>query len=286
MRTRSTCVALSFAAICGMSMTTTGCSPDSQLPVAATTGDARAVSEGGATLSEQAAWMGKYHNDALDFALKRIKASRKTSKLDRCKVGIAALKEFQKAYAKTASSAVFQDLSLSDGACEAAAQQSEFSPAKSFNIGNAGPRADISLSASNYMNQIVSEVDYASSALSLSFAVNRIVNRASYTVDPLEASAVAGTGSITVNSATYWEANEGAWSQPNQLQYSQMTDGMENIPVAPANISARAKAIIKADATAAVTTLLANWFLGEGALATACIRAAAASLAAGIFFSI
>ena len=283
MRTRSTCVALSLAAICSMSIMTAGCSPDSPSPVDVTAGSARAVGDAGSSLSEQTAWMGKYHNDALEFALKRIKASRKTSKFDRCQVGVAALKEFQKAYAKTARSAVFQDLSLSDGACEAAAGKSQFAPGKSLSIGDAVPLSDISLSATNYMNQIVTQVDYASSALSLSFAVNRIVNQASNSVDPLEAVAVAGAGSITTSSASYWEANESAWSQPNQLQYSQVTTGIEPLPAQPVNISARTKTIIKADAAAGVATLLSQWFLGEAALATACIRAAAASLAAGIF---
>jgi hypothetical protein len=133
------------------------------------------------------------------------------------------------------------------------------------------------------MNDIVTQVDYATSALALSFVVNRIVNQASSSVDPLEATAVAGAGSITTSSASYWEANEGSWREQNQIRYDQVSTGIEALPVAPANMSGRTKAIIRADALAGVSTLLSQWFMGEAALAAACIRAAAASLAAGIF---
>lgn len=284
MRTRSTCVALSMAAICTLSLATVGCSLDSPLPVDAASDAVRVVGDSPPALVEQAAWMGKYHNDALDFALKRIKASRKASKLDRCKVGVTALKDFQKAYAKTRRSPVFLDLTLSDGECEkAAAAHSANGPRNSMNFGIPSPRADISLTATNYMNQIVSQIDYASSALALSFIINGIVNQASNSVDALEASAVAGAGSITTSSASYWEANEGAWRELDKIRYDQVYDGIETIPVVPANMSGRTKAIIRADALAGVGTLLSQWFMGEAALATACIRAAAASLAAGIF---
>ena len=283
MRTRSTCVALSLAAICSLSLGTVGCSPDSSLPVDAASDAARVVGESQSALVQQTAWMGKYHNDALDFALKRIKANPRSSRFERCKVGVAALKDFQKAYAK-GRSPVFLDLTLSDGDCEkAAASQSGNAPAKSVNLDIAGPRADISLTATNYMNDIVAQVDYATSALALSFVVNRIVNQASSSVDPLEATAVAGAGSITTSSASYWEANEGSWREQNQIRYDQVSTGIEALPVAPANMSGRTKAIIRADALAGVSTLLSQWFMGEAALAAACIRAAAASLAAGIF---
>jgi hypothetical protein len=284
MRTRSTCLALSLAAICTLSLATAGCSPDAALPLDAASDALRAVGDSPSALVEQTAWMGKYHNDALDFALKRIKASPKASKFERCKVGVAALKEFQKAYAKTRRSAVFLDLTLSDGECEkAAARQSDNAPTNSVNIGIPGPRADMSIAATSFMDQIVTQVDYTTSALALSFAVNRIVNQASYTVDPLEATAVAGAGSITTSSASYWEANEGAWREQDKIIYDQLSNGIEPIPVVPANMSGRTKAIIRADALAGVSTLLSQWFMGEAALAAACIRAAAASLAAGIF---
>jgi hypothetical protein len=283
MRTRSTCVALSLAAICTMSFTITGCSSDSPLPLEATSGSVDVAGQSPSSLSEQTAWMGKYHNDALEFALKRIKASRTRSKRDRCRVGVAALKDFQKAYAKNGRSPVFLDVSLSDGACEAAEASLSGHVASRSLMASIGTGTEISPLAGDYMNQIVSQVDYASSALTLSFAVNRIVNQASSTIAALEATAVAGAGSITTSSATYWESNESAWQDPNQIQYNQLSDGIEGFTNKPVNISARTKAIIKADAVAGVSTLLSQWFMGEAALAAACIRAAAASLAAGVF---
>ncbi|HEX6576404.1 MAG TPA: hypothetical protein VF042_15660 [Gemmatimonadaceae bacterium] len=282
MRTRFNCVALMLA-IGAVSVTAVGCSPDSTSPISASS--ARAVGEPSSSAAEQTAWMGKYHNDALDFALKKIKASKRTAKLDRCRVGIAALKDFQKEYGKRTGSPFFSDLTLSDGACERAAAQISGSVSQSVMLNNPLLRYDISYAAENYMNQIVSQVDYATSALTLSFAVNRIVRQASSTVDAVEATAVAGSGSITTSSASYWESNESSWAEPNQVQYDRMSSGIERIDVAPANLSGRTKAIIRADAVAGVSTLLSQWFMGEAALASAAIRAAAASLAAGIFYT-
>ena len=283
MRTQFSCVALSLAAICIMPFTIAGCSADPTLPVEAASGSVNVTGQSTPSLSEQTAWMGKYHNDALEFALKRIKASRKRTRGERCRVGVAALKDFQKAYARNGRSPVFLDVSLSDGACEAAEAAEAGQGTSRSLIANIGTGTDISPLANNFMNQIVSQVDYASTALALSFAVNRIVNQASSSVVPLEATAVAGAGSITTSSASYWETNESSWKEQNQIQYNQVSNGIEGLDSKPVYMSARTKAIIRADAIAGVSTLLSQWFMGEAALAAACIRAAAASLAAGVF---
>ena len=282
MRTRSKLAVLTLAMISGISVTVVSCSPESTTPIASVDREPVSV-RSESTLQDQYAWMGKYHNDALAYGLTKIKESRRVSKLDRCKVGLAALKDFQRAYRKSGKgSAVFDDLTITDGMCEAAAGVGAVSAAlRPAAPGTLTPRHDISFSANNYMNQIVKQGDVATSVLSLSFAVAKIANQASATLDPLEAGAVAGTGSISVSSAEYWTANEAAWSDPGQLQYSRV--GIEQIPRSPANISDRAKRILRADVMAAIGVLVYDWWMGEAALGKAAIKAAAASLIAGIF---
>jgi hypothetical protein len=124
----------------------------------------------------------------------------------------------------------------------------------------------------------------------LSFAVARIQNQASLSLDGLEAGAVAGTGSITVSSADYWTTNESSWSGTQPLQYSRSGEagagnasGMTAIPGKVYKISATTKRIIRADAMAALGVLIYDWWMGEAALGKAAVKAAAASLIAGLF---
>lgn len=223
------------------------------------------------------AWAGQYHNGALSFALLRIKASKKTSKLERCKVGLAALKDYQKQFRKPNGSVITVNSDVIDGMCEEA---SIFSVAAS-RLASAGLQNNISGSASDYMNQISAAVDYTSSLPAYSFAVNQIENNASNTLGDgsLETGAVYGTGAIGVSSEEYWIANEGSW-----------TSGMPQPTVllgAPSGgpqyqVGSRARRIIKADIAAAISTLLTDWWMGEYAIDKACVRAAAASLIAGL----
>ena len=97
MRTRSNPVALMIAMIVGLSLTSVSCSPESTSPAQSSAEGVPLVAQTAQSLHDQYAWTGKYHNDALYYAMSKIKDSRKISKSDRCKVGLAALKDFQKA---------------------------------------------------------------------------------------------------------------------------------------------------------------------------------------------
>lgn len=279
MRTRTIWLSVMLAGIVTMSVTAISCSPDSTAPIQ-NAHSARPVVTQARSLQDQYAWMGKYHNDALAFALTKIKESKRTSKFDRCKVGLAALKEFQKAYRKEGRSAIFDDLTLTDGMCEAATAKNFGVSASIGVIDDLRPRHDISSTANDYMNQLLYQVDVAPTIPALSFAVARITNQAAETVAPLEAGAVAGTGSIEVNSANYWEANESSWSSGPQTAYAR---GLEPLPVSPVNQSARSRRIVRADVMAAIGVLVVDWWMGEAAIGKAAIKAAAASLIAGIF---
>lgn len=280
MRTRTIWVAVMLAGIAAASVTAISCSPDSTSPLPNNRRATPAVGQQSRSLQEQYAWMGSYHNDALTYALTKIKASKHTSKYDRCKVGLAALKDFQKAYRKEGRSAIFDDLTLTDGMCEAATAANFGVSASLGIIDDLRPRHDISPTANDYMNQLLYQVDAAPTLPALSFAVARITNEAAETVAPLEAGAVAGTGSIEVSSATYWEANESSWSSGTDLAYSRQ---LEHLPISPVNQSARTRRIVRADVMAAIGVLVYDWWMGEAAIGKAAIKAAAASLIAGIF---
>lgn len=291
MRTRSNPVALMIAMIVGLSLTSVSCSPESTSPVQSAADAAPGVAQNALSLQDQYAWTGKYHNDALAYAFTRIKESKQLSKFDKCKVGLAALKDFQKAFRKSGGNAVFADLTLTDGMCEAAGSSSDrVVSVRGFDPGSLTPLADISPLANDYMNQVSYQVDIAPSVEYLASSVSQIVKQASASVAPLEAAAVATTGSIAVSSADYWTANEGTATDGGPAPYARSQsvslDGMELAPRTPAfQISSRSKKIIKADVAAAVAVLLAKWWAGEAAVAEACIKAAAASLIAGIYFT-
>jgi len=280
MRTRTTWIVVMLLGVVVTSITAISCSPDSTSPVQSERGKSQAVSPQSRSLQEQYAWVGQYHNDALAYALTKVKASKRTAKYDRCKVGLAALKDFQKAYRKEGRSAIFDDLTLTDGMCEAAAAGNFGASASLGGIGTRRPSHDISPVANNYMDQLVTQTYTATTIPGLSFAVNKIVNQASASVVPLEAAAVASAGSVEISSATYWDANEGSWSDGGQLAYNRGT--VEILPGGPVNMSDRTRRILRADIAAAIATLLTDWWQGEAAVGKACIRAAAASFIAAV----
>lgn len=292
MRTRSNPVALMIAMIVGLSVTAVSCSPESTSPLLTVKDVGPGSAQTTPSLQEQYAWTGKYHNDALTYAMSKIKDSNKISKFEKCKVGLAALKDFQKAFRKAGGNAVFDDLTITDGMCEAAESvPNRVVASRGVAASGFRPRADISPLSNDYLNQILYQVDIASSAPSLTYAVSGIVSQASYTVEPLEGAAVATSGSIAVNSADYWVAVEGTATDAGPAPYvrtSNQAIGTGDDLLSPkfiAGLSPRAKYIIKADVAAAVGVLLREWFMGEAAVAKACIAAAAASLVAGVYFS-
>ncbi len=290
MRTRSNPVALMIAMIVGLSVTAVSCSPESTTPVTSVSDAATTGVQASPSLQEQYAWTGKYHNEALAFAMSKVKESKKISKYDKCKVGLAALKDFQKAFRKAGGNAVFDDLTITDGMCEAAGSLSNrVVAARGLDASGLSPRADMSVLGNDYLNQISYQVDIAPSLASLTSAVSAIVSQASYSVSALEAAAVATNGSIAVNSANYWVANEGTATDNGAVPYARSSEqsiGTGDDLVSPQfaiGLSPRTKKIIKADVAAAAGVLLKEWFAGEAAVAKACIAAAAASLIAGIF---
>jgi hypothetical protein len=280
-----------IAMIVGFSVTAVSCSPESTSPARAATTAEPSDAQAPLSLQEQYAWTGKYHNDALAYATAKINESKKIARFDKCKVGLAALKDFQKAFRKAGGNAVFDDLTITDGMCEAAASLSNpVAAARNLEAPSFGTRADISTVANDYMNQISYEVDVAPSVEYLSLVVSKIVNQAGASVGSLEAPAVATTGSVAVSSAGYWTSAEGTATDNGPAPYARSSNQSIQTPGdltvrAMIGISPRTKRIIKADVGAAISVLLKEWFTGEAAVAKACITAAAASLIAGLYFT-
>lgn len=268
------------------------CSPDSTAPFPGVTNESPALGKQSPP-QDSYAWMGKYHNDALAYALGRIKASKKTANGDRCRIGLAALKDFQKSFTKPGGrSVVFDDLTLIDGMCEAATGSVLVGNSVGASIESLQALNIISSSASGFMDQIVAAIDYTTSPAEYATRVNKIQSAAALTlgVGSLEAGAVFGTGSIGVSSSNYWTANESAWRPPAEAQYMRAAAAAEPAgrrftpPSSPRfDVSSRSRAIIRADVMAAIGVLVYDWWMGEAAFSKACIKAAAASLIAGIF---
>lgn len=259
------------------------CAPDSVTPPRTDgNSDSPAFGKVAASPADAYAWMGKYHNDALAYALVKIKASKKVSKADRCAVGLAALKEFQKSFKKPGGrTPTFDDLTITDGMCAGvdqnlpgtAAREADVASLQSFNV--------ISSTASDYMNQVSTAVDLTNSVPEYSFAVAKIENAASQALGAatLETGSVYGTGSIGVSSENYWTVNQGSWSGSTQLQY------LRDIPAGATPrylVDPRIKRVIRADIAAAIGVLIYDWWMGEAAIDKAAIKAAAASLIAAI----
>lgn len=289
MRTRSNPVALMIAMIVGLSVTAVSCSPESTSTVTAVSAAGPSELQTALSLYDRYAWTGKYHNDALTYALLKIRESKKTSKFDKCKVGLEAMKDFQKAFRKAGGNAVFDDLTITNGMCETAESlSSPLVAARSLDVPSFTPRADISALANDYINQISYQVDAAPSVDYVTQVVSAIVNQAGASVDALESGAVATTGSIAVSSASYWTSTEGTATDDGPAPYARSANQSVGVPQdltvrSVIAISPRAKRIIKADVGAAVAVLLKEWFAGEAAVAKACIAAAAASLIAGLY---
>jgi len=291
MRTRSTSVALTIVMILGFSTLLVSCSPDRPTS-AVTNDDVTPTGTASATsLHDRYAWTGKYHNDALTYANARIRESKQISTFGKCKAGLAALKEFQKAFRKSSGNAAFDDLTLTEGMCEAAgASSNKVTASVGVDPNTLSTSADISAVSNGLMNQILNQVDAASSLSGLASVVSGIVSQAGGSVDALEAAAVATTGSIAVSSAEYWVANPGTATDNGPAPYARSSNqvidqlGDQN-RASIVGLSDRTKKIIKADVSAAIGVLFYNWWMGEAAVAQACIKAAAASLIAGLYFT-
>ncbi|HVF39377.1 MAG TPA: hypothetical protein VM939_05705 [Gemmatimonadaceae bacterium] len=246
-------------------------------------------------LRDKYGWMGDYHTDALAFVNSRLQdpKARGLSRMDKCRVASAALKEFHKSFRKGGRPLAFTDVSTIDGLCDDAARGESRIGAY---IGVVPPpelRADLSSQATGYMSQIERAFDADVSLGTLQATIYGVENAAASSLAADEAGAVTGLASIAISSSDYWTENLDGWGGTSGgpgTPYNRMASGgisatVVAIPGRPLSYSvgSRARAIMKADVMAALASLLADWWMGALSLEKAALKGAAASLVAGIF---
>lgn len=298
MRTKFRCAALLLAVTAGTGLTVVSCSSDSTAPAAAT--ELRVAAAKLDNLRDNYGWMGDYHTKALELAFATLSEpkNRGLSRVDKCRVASAALKEFHKSFRRNGRPLGFTDVSTIDGLCEAGAKGDvkvaaavAASVAASVAAAPGKVRNDISAAASKHMTQIELAFDSDVSRSALESRVNDIQSSASASLRTDEAGAVVGLGSIAFSSISYWDANEDAWTSGGTgggAAYSRSASAGPSLNIGVSSLAPRfgfgprSRAIMKADVSAALSTLIYEWFLGSIALEKAVLRGAAASILAAL----
>lgn len=293
MRTKLRYAALLLAVTAATGLTVVSCSSDSTAPAAVT--EQRVATGRLDNLRDNYGWMGDYHTKALELAFATLSEPRNRglSKLEKCRVASAALKEFHKSFRRNGRLLAFTDVSTIDGLCEAGGR-GNLMAAASVAPTPEKVRNDISASASKHMTQIELAFDSDVSRSALESRVNDIQSSASASLPTDEAGAVVGLGSIAFSSISYWDANEEAWTSGGsggsggEAIYSRSAPRGPSLNIGVSSLvprfgfGPRSRAIMKADVSAALSTLIYEWFLGTVALEKAAIRGAAASIIAAI----
>lgn len=266
--------------------TVVSCSKDSTSPTPATVirDEPQLAQQKLLDLQDKYGWAGKYHTDALVHIHNKLShGNSATSKADKCRAGIVALKEFNKSFSKDGKSKGVDDQFLAnEDPCA-----STFSTTLQI-----GPSSGLSPNGAAMVRQIADLFDSGASSATIISKVKAIENDANESLSGFEAGAVVGAGSVAISSAQYWSANLASWrtassaGAPASLQIPLI--GRSSISLAnPAangprrNESAESGGGIgKADFTAFVTTLLAGWWLGGWDIEAAAIRAVIASMMA------
>lgn len=294
MRTKFRYAALLLAVTAGTGLTVVSCSSDSTAPAAAT--ELRVAAAKLDNLRDNYGWMGDYHTKALELAFATLSEpkNRGLSRVDKCRVASAALKEFHKSFRRNGRPLGFTDVSTIDGLCEAGAKgdlKVAAAVAASVAAAPGKVRNDISAAASKHMTQIELAFDSDVSRSALESRVNDIQSSASASLRTDEAGAVVGLGSIAFSSISYWDANEDAWTSGGTgggAAYSRSASAGPSLNVGVSSLAPRfgfgprSRAIMKADVSAALSTLIYEWFLGTIALEKAVLRGAAASMLAAL----
>jgi hypothetical protein len=142
--------------------------------------------------------------------------------------------------------------------------------------------------------QIEALFDTDASLPSIESSVYAIESSAAATLSADEAGAVVGAGSIAISSAEYWDANLDVWDSgggiPLPEQYSRLSTRPGSVfsvlagpPAAPRyGLSPLGKKILKADVSAAVSSLITGWWMGAADIEVSAVRAAAASAVVAI----
>lgn len=271
------------ALVLGLTATVVGCSKDSTAPQGSAAHPAQQKTSESQDSYKRA---GKYHTEGLAYVYSKLaQTNKRSTKAEKCRVAIAALKEFDRAYRNGKSSGF-----VSDDVCglvDATGDLPAFGEQSVPSYVNSG----FSPQAASMLDEIRNVGSHSSSA-SVASTVTRVQNSAAAKLNPAEAGAVTALGSVAISSAEYWEANADKWrglsSAPGVIRKQIITTGTEGAK--PGGFLARPRAslsadccggIATADITAFISAILQGWFAGIFDLEQAAMRATVASIVAG-----
>lgn len=232
-------------------------------------------------------WPGRYHTEALAQIYGKLSRGQQgTSKADKCRVAVGALKEFDRSFSKDGKAKGIADDFLTADFCSG-------DPSQQFAVTNAliEKNSGFSPQALSSFHHILDVLDSKTSAAAMVSSVKGIEGAASRTLSANEAAAVVSLGSVAISSVQYWDANSVKWEAlspggvSNQLYTGIRPSGtLLFTPAGAPRRSISADPIMKADASAFLSSMLVGWFLGAADLEVSIIRATVASTIAALHF--
>ena len=234
-------------------------------------------------LQDKYGWAGKYHTDALVHIHNKLSHNSASSKSDKCRAGIVALKEFNKSFSKDGKSKGVDDHFLAN----------EEPCASSFSTTlQTGTSSGLSPNGAAMLRQIGDLFDSGASSATIVSKVEAIENDANENLSAFEAGAIVSAGSVAISSAQYWNANLASWRAGSSAGASASLQlpliGRSSISLvnpaanAPRSEESVDSGIGKVDFIAFVSTLLAGWWMGGWDIEVAAIRAVIASMMAAM----
>jgi hypothetical protein len=284
------------ALVLALTATVVSCSKDSTAPQGqSASANAHLVQQKAQDAQASYKWPGRYHTEALvNVYSKLARANKQSTKEEKCRVAIAALKEFDKSFRKDAKSTGVADAFLSDDVCGPAGATGDI-PQFGGQPGPSAADAGFSPVAASMLDQIRNVTSTHATSSSIVSTVTGIQNAAAAKLNPAEAGAVAALGSVAISSAEYWDANADSWRglSPTpgvirQQLYTTETYGSKSaVPLARPRTSMLADCcpgVAAADITTFASALLFGWWTGAFDLEQAAIRATIASIIAALRF--
>jgi hypothetical protein len=237
-------------------------------------------------LQDKYGWTGRYHTEALAHVYSTLSRGKSvSSRSEKCRTAVSALKEFNKSFSKDGKSKGIPDDFLSDGLCNGTGL-----PPVSQPPANLTTSSTLSPKAVAMLQQIQNLFDSGASASAIVSSINAIENAAGGTLSAAEAGAVVSLGAVAISSAQYWDANLANWrsvtssagaafnQQPTSIRPSATL--LHPTPGTPGYSMASGTSIGKADAAAFLSSLIAGWWMGALDIETSAVRAAIASMLA------
>jgi hypothetical protein len=273
-----------------LAATAVSCSKDSPSPgpTAVVREDPHLLQQKMQDLQDKYGWTGKYHTDALAHVYGRLSRGKSvSSRSEKCRAAVGALKEFNKSFSKDGRSKGIPDDFVSDSLCNGTGQ-----PAANQPPAHLATSSTFSPKATAMLQQIQNLFDSGASASAIVSSVNAIENAASGSLSAAEAGAVVSLGSVAISSAQYWDASLANWrslSSGGRPAYNQQPTSIRQsatllhpAPGTPGYSMAGGVSIGKADAIAFLSSLIAGWWMGAMDIEISAVRAAIASMMAAL----